>query len=183
MNPVLELLNKRWAGRAISSEPLSEEVLKELMEAVRLTPSCYNKQPWRFLFLKSDESRKKGVEVLADGNKTWASRAPLLVIGYSRRTEDCELPDGRAYHQFDLGMSVMDLMLSATHHGLVARPMAGFDPAKAKELFGLEAPDEPLVMVAIGKPSQDESHLPKYYQGLNEKPRERKESSQIIKTL
>ena len=63
-NKVIELLNKRFATRAISSELIPEEIIDELIEAARLTPSCYNQQPWRFLILESAEARDKGEEFL-----------------------------------------------------------------------------------------------------------------------
>jgi len=182
-NSVLKLLNARWAGRAISSEPLPEKIILELIEAARLTPSCSNKQPWRFLFLESEEAKAKGIEVFYPGNRVWASRAPLIVIGYSKAADDCLMDNDRKYHQFDLGMAAMNLMLSATFHNLVARPMAGFDPVKIKEQFSLEPEDEPLVMIAIGRLSEDESHLPDHLKGKNTMPRERMEASKICKRL
>lgn len=182
-SPVVDLLLKRTARRSISTEPLTAAVVDELIEAARLTPSCYNKQPWRFLFLQGEEALEKGREALAEPNRAWAGRAPLLVVGYSQRESDCVLPDGRAYHEFDLGMSVMNLILAATHLGLVARPMAGFNPAGIKEAFGLEEADEPLVMVAIGGPSDDEEHLPDRLKGLADSPRERLLGGEIVRRL
>jgi len=182
-NPILTLLNVRKAGRSISSEPLPESIIAELIEAVRLTPSCFNNQPWRFLFLESPAALAKGQEALSASNRVWASRAPLLVVGYSRREDDCVQPDGRVYHQFDLGMSAMNLMLAATHHGLVARPMAGFDPEKIKQLFELDAEAQPLVMIAIGRPSSDESHLPERYKDMDKRPRQRKTAAEIVTRL
>jgi nitroreductase len=157
--------------------------MKDLMEAARLTPSCFNNQPWRFLFLESAEALAKGAEVLSEGNRVWAERAPLLIIGYSKAEDDCQIKGGREYHQFDLGMAVMNLMLAATHHGLAARPMAGFSPKKAKEFFGLDEEDQPLVMIAVGHPAKDESHLPEHYVGKTKKPRERKSVEEIIRKL
>jgi len=182
-NPILKILAARRATRSISRESLPENMVLELMEAIRMTPSCYNKQPWHFLFLQSQEGLAKGHQILSPGNHPWASRAPLLVIGYAKKKDDCMLPDGRAYYQFDVGMSVMNLMLSATHLGLVARPMAGWDPARVKELFKLEPDDEPIIVLAIGFPSDDESHLADYYKGADKKPRVRKEIMDIITRL
>ncbi len=182
-NPVVKLLQNRYAGRSIATEPLSDDLVRELMEAARLTPSCFNNQPWRFLFLESEKARNKGAEVLSKGNHPWASRAPLLIIGYSRAEDDCQIKGGREYHQFDLGMAAMNLMLAATHHGLAARPMAGFSPQKARELFELDEKDEPFIMIAVGPPSEDESHLPDHYVGKTKKPRERKEVNEIIKRM
>ncbi len=180
---VLELLRKRHATRAMEREALPEETVLDLAEAARLTPSCYNKQPWRFLFAASEEGRAKVLAGLAEGNRVWADRAPLLVVAYARRQDDCVLGDGRVYYQFDLGMAVMNLMLCATEHGLVARPMAGFDPAAIREAAGLEADEEPLVVVAVGRPSGDESHLPEHYRKIAHAPRERKPIEDIVRWL
>ena len=180
-NKVIELLNKRFATRAISSEPIPEEIIDELVEAARLTPSCYNQQPWRFLILESAEARDKGEEFLGKGNQVWALKAPLLIIGYAKPEDDCIIPDGREYFQFDLGLAVMNLILSATCRGLVARPMAGFEPDKVKSVFGLEKEHQPMVVIAVGYPSEDESHLPEHYQGLTKKPRQRKEAGKLVK--
>jgi len=182
-NPILKLLRARWASRSISPDPLPEGTIQELIEAVQMTPSCFNNQPWRFLFLESPEALAKGREALSEGNQAWANRAPLLVFGYTRQEDDCVLPDGRVYHQFDLGMSVMNLILSATSHKLVARPMAGFNPAHVREVFGLDQEDHPLVAVAIGELSENEDHLPDRLKGLNDKPRERKNPSAIVQRM
>ncbi len=182
MSKIVELLWKRHATRSISPEPLPDALVDELIEAARLAPSCFNKQPWRFLFLTSEDARAKGHEVLSEGNQPWAGRAPLLVIGHTRPEDDCQLP-GRDYHQFDLGLSVMNIMLSATEHDLVARPMAGFSPDKARELFDLPADAQPLVMLAIGRPSDDEDHLADHYKGLADKPRERKDPDETVERL
>ena len=182
-NPVVKLLKDRVAGRSIATEPLSDQVVADLIEAARLTPSCYNKQPWRFLFLESEQARAKGADALVPANLPWASRAPLLILGYTRAEDDCITPDGRAYHEFDLGLSVMNVMLAATHHGLAARPMAGFSPEKARELFELEEGYEPLIMIAVGMPSEDESHLPDHVKGRGSEPRERVAGETIVKRL
>lgn len=182
MSQIVDLLWKRHATRSISPEALPDALVDELVEAVRLAPSCFNKQPWRWLFLTSEDARAKGRQVLSKGNQPWAGRAPLLVIGHTRPEDDCQLP-GRDYHQFDLGLSAMNLMLAATEHDLVARPMAGFDPDRAKELFDLPDDAQPLVMLAIGKPSNDEDHLADHYKGIADKPRERKDPGEIVERL
>jgi len=178
---VIELLKKRHASRAILPDSLDEETIEQLIEAIRLTPSCMNKQPWRYLFVQSESGLKLARESLTGGNRAWAITAPLLVVGYSKKSDDCVTDDGVAYHQFDVGMATMNLMLEATAHGLTARPLAGFDPVKITQAFELDADDEPIVIVAIGKPGTDESHLPEYYQGSGDKPRTRKTPDEIIR--
>jgi nitroreductase len=92
---VTRLLEKRIASRSISPQPLEEAVVAALIEASRLTPSCFNNQPWRFLFLEGQDALSKGRKALNPGNRQWASRAPLLVMlaigGPSDETD--HLPD------------------------------------------------------------------------------------------
>ena len=180
---VIKLLQNRHASRAIATKPIPGEIIDELAEAARLTPSCYNKQPWRYIFMTGDEALTKGRGLLTGSNTAWATRAPLLIAAYAREEDDCVVPDGRAYYQFDLGMSVMNLMLMATERGLTARPMAGFDPAGTRDAFDLDENDEPLVMVAVGYPDDDEGHVPEQMRGLGGKPRVRKDVSDIVKRL
>lgn len=182
-NPVIDLLQARYGGRAIASEPLPPGVLDELIEAARLTPSCRNCQPWRFLFVQGDEALERAHAALAPNNLPWASRAPLLVIAHARREDDCHSPEGRDYYRYDLGAAVMNIMLAATARGLAARPIAGFDPAKAQQSFDLAADAEPLVMLAIGMPSEDESHVPAHYVGKAKIPRERLLANEIVTVL
>ncbi len=180
---LIELLKARSASRAIETRKIPDEVVRGLIDAARLAPSCFNNQPWRFLFLEGHDALVKGREALSEGNRLWASRAPLLIVAYSRREDDCLPKDGRQYHEFDLGMACMNLMLAATEHGLTCRPMAGFDPAALRESFSLAEDDKPLVMFAVGYGSADEGFLPKEKQGLGKLPRTRKGVGEIVKRL
>jgi nitroreductase len=183
MSVISKLLAARYASRSISGSPVPAAVMIELIEAVRLTPSCYNNQPWHWLFLTSPEALEKGRECLAKPNLAWAGRAPLLAVLWARKKDDCLLKDGRAYYAFDCGMSAMDLMLAATANDLIARPMAGYDPAKAAELFKLDEDAEVLLFMAIGYHEPDESHLPERLVGLGDKPRERKAADAVVTIL
>lgn len=184
MNPVIELLHKRRATRAISDESLDSESIQQLQEAIRLTPSCYNKQPWRYLFITSEQAHEKASEAFTGGNAAWAPRAPLLVVAYAVEGEACPAPEkGGDYHRFDAGLATMNLMLAATHLGLVARPMAGFDPDVLRSAFDFGEKDDILCMLAIGHPGESEEHVPEKYKGIEDRPRTRKPAEEIIRNL
>ena len=182
-NSIIDILHKRLATRAISTETIPDDIVDELAEAVRLTPSCFNKQPWNYLFVLSDDGLRKAGQIFTGGNVKWAPRAPLIIIGYTRAEDDCRLEDGREYHQFDLGLAAMNLILAATEKNLVARPMAGFDPDKTRELFDIPEDFQPMITLALGYPSEDESHLPEYFQGKSNLPRVRKDLTEIVRKI
>jgi len=145
----LDLLQRRSPCRAISPRPVEPDKKRAMMEAAQLSASCMNNQPWRFLVLDEPGALEKGREALAPGNY-WAKTAPLLFIGFSRPDLDCHPADGRQYDLFDLGMASQNILLQATELGLVARPMAGFQPALLRQAFGLPDAYTVLVVIAVG---------------------------------
>ncbi|MDF1546038.1 MAG: nitroreductase family protein, partial [bacterium] len=56
---------KRHSGRSYLEKAIPSDVIMKLSEIVRWTPSCANKQPWRFVFCRSGEERQKFNEALA----------------------------------------------------------------------------------------------------------------------
>lgn len=154
MAQFLELLKNRKASRAISSKEIGKDIIDGLMNAGQLTASCFNNQPWRFLFLTNEDALNKGRKALASGN-AWAKSAPLLIIGFSKPDLDCQLEDGRNYYQFDLGMAVQSIIMQAADNNLTARPMAGFSPEILKAEFNIPDEFEIYIMIAVGY--EDES--------------------------
>lgn len=55
----LELTQKRFSARKFTAEPVSQEDLDYIMECVRLAPSACNKQPWKFIIVRSNEYKEK----------------------------------------------------------------------------------------------------------------------------
>ena len=146
---LIELLQKRKASRAFSGKKLSEAIITKLMEATQLSASCFNNQPWRFLFMTSESALQKGRKALSGGN-SWAQIAPLLIAGISKPDLDCQPKDGRKYYLFDLGMAVQLILLQATELNLIARPMAGYSPKVIHEEFDVPDEYEVYVMIAVG---------------------------------
>ncbi len=147
---ILKILNERKATRAFSSEPIPMEMINDLMWAAQLSASCFNNQPWRFLFLTDPVALEKGRKALSSGN-SWARKAPLLIFGFSKPDLDCHISDGSNYYLFDLGMAVQNILLQATEFDLIARPMAGFKHRTITEEFHIPSEYEIVVSIAIGK--------------------------------
>ncbi|MEO0094010.1 MAG: nitroreductase family protein, partial [candidate division WOR-3 bacterium] len=42
---------QRRAYRSLEPVPIKEELVKDLAECAQLTCSCFNNQPWRFVFV------------------------------------------------------------------------------------------------------------------------------------
>jgi nitroreductase len=148
--PVSEDIARRWSPRAYDeSATVADEQLRALLEAARWAASSGNTQPARYLVgRRGDETYKKILDALADGNKSWAHRASVLLIGLMvTKNEKGDLP----LPEYGLGLAGQNLVLQAVNEGLIAHQMGGFSPAAVSEAFGLPEDVVPRVAIAVGK--------------------------------
>ncbi|MFX1538793.1 MAG: nitroreductase family protein [Promethearchaeota archaeon] len=144
------LVQKRRAYRALEPVEITQDLIEETARIAQLAPSCFNKQPWRYIFVyEKDILTRLQNEGLSKGNQ-WAKAASMIIAVFSRAELDCVIGD-RQYFLFDSGMATAYLILYLTEKGLVAHPIAGFNPVKVKEL--LEIPDEMhlITLIIVGK--------------------------------
>jgi nitroreductase len=155
---VAEAIHKRRALRALQDRPIEDEKVEALIEAARLAPSCNNFQPWRLVFARGAESLAAVKAGMNKGN-VWTTRAPLIIVVASKEDDDCKLSDRRNYFLFGCGLAIGQLVLRATELGLVAHPIAGYDPAKIRAAVGI--PEEYVIITTVicGYPGGDDSLL------------------------
>ena len=179
MTALMQEIESRRAKRALSEEKIPDAVFGRLMTAATYAPSCFNNQSWRFLVATSDEALDKMHAALSPGNY-WARRAPVMVAVVTKPDLDCQLSDRRDYALFDCGLAVESMILQAMREGMIAHPMAGFDPLKVKD--GFQIADEYIVitLVALGYPSEDTSFLNEKHLLAEQGPRDRRPEEEVI---
>ncbi|UCF91719.1 MAG: nitroreductase family protein [Desulfobacterales bacterium] len=178
MSELLREIEGRRAKRALGDRKIPSEVAGRIMTAATYAPSCFNNQPWRFLVVVADEDLQKIHAALPDANY-WVKKAPMVVVVATKPDLDSQLSDRRDYALFDCGLATANLVLQAFKEGLLAHPIAGFDPFKVKENFRI--PDEFIVitLVAVGYPGDDTLLNAKHKQ-LEHGPRVRKPEADVI---
>ena len=55
---VYEAIRERRSVRSYKPDPIPEEVLNRLLEAMRLAPSGGNRQPWQFIVVRDASIRQ-----------------------------------------------------------------------------------------------------------------------------
>jgi nitroreductase len=155
---VVEAIHARRAKRTLQDKVVEDDKIDALVEAVRLSASCNNNQPWRIVICKGKEALAAVKSALSKGN-VWATRAPVIMVVSAKPVDDCQLPDRRDYFLFSSGLAIGQLEMRATELGLIAHPIAGFDPLKAKEVLGIPEEYVVITFVIIGYPGSDNSLL------------------------
>ena len=74
---VSEAIKKRRSIRKFKPDPIPEEKIRLLLESARLAPSGTNTQPWRFVVIKDNDTKKKLQE--AAHNQRHIGRAPVII--------------------------------------------------------------------------------------------------------
>jgi nitroreductase len=75
---VSEAIRKRRSIRKFKPDPIPEEKIRLLLESARLAPSGTNTQPWRFIVIKDNDTKKKLQE--AAHNQRHINRAPVIIV-------------------------------------------------------------------------------------------------------
>ena len=74
---VSEAIRKRRSIRKFKSDPIPEEKISLLLESARLAPSGTNTQPWRFIVIKDNDTKKKLQK--AAHNQRHIKSAPVII--------------------------------------------------------------------------------------------------------
>lgn len=171
---VREILERRYSPYAFSPRPVEPEKLRQLFEAARSAPSSYNEQPWRFVVARREdhEAFDRLSQTLVDRNRQWARHAPVLVLSVAK-VDFTHSGQPNRHAWYDLGQAAAYLTLQATELGLYVHQMAGFDPAKARQLVNIPEGFEPAAMMAVGYPD-DSGAFPEALRQLDSTRRPRK---------
>jgi nitroreductase len=179
-HPVNNLISHRWSPRAFDARAVPADVLRSLFEAARWAPSSSNEQPWAYIVATKDQAEDfaKMLSVLVEFNVNWAKNAPVLALVVSEQAfAKNGSPNPNAH--YDTGAATALLCIEATARGLFVHQMAGFDPGKARQVFGIPAGWDALAVVALGFPGDPES-LPQPYKERELVPRTRKPLSEFV---
>ncbi len=100
---VKQTIQARRAYRSLEPVEITQELIRDLAESAGLTPSCFNNQPWRFVFAHDPEVLRKLHGAMSRGND-WVQAASMIIAVFSREDLDCRIK-GRNYYLFDTGMA------------------------------------------------------------------------------
>lgn len=137
----------RWSPRAFSDKPVRENRLQSLFEAARWSPSCFNEQPWLFLYAATEADLAIYRSILTAQNQLWAGRVPVLAFLLAKK-QFSQNTKPNDWAEFDCGAAWMSLAIQANKLGLSTHAMAGFDPEKAHDVLHIPR-EQYRVMAAI----------------------------------
>ncbi|HZW36595.1 MAG: nitroreductase family protein [Deltaproteobacteria bacterium] len=171
------ILAGRRSLRAFADRPVEPEKIGQMIEAARWSPSCGNRQPWRFTVVARDDPRRPALEGALTRGNAWAKKAPVLIVSGARR-EDGSVVESREYYLHDTGLATMSLLYRGVDQGLLVHPMAGWKEAPLKEALSMPEDFRPIAVIAVGYPGNT-GDLDEETRKKDETPRTRKEIGEV----
>jgi nitroreductase len=164
----------RRSIRRYREEPIPDSLIEELLDLARYAPSSMNGQPWYFIVIRNDETKRQLVEIK---NKhcpaekrmykaDFLQKAPVVVVvcvdrekSFNRGVENAVL-------------AAANIMLGACRRGLGTVYMSAYrgdDPSVCEEIRQtLDIPEnvDPITIIPLGYPG--ETPEPKTVRSLDE---------------
>ncbi|MCR9143607.1 MAG: nitroreductase family protein [bacterium] len=173
-------IQTRRSLRSFADKNVDAETLRTLFEAARWAASCFNEQPWRFVYATREEPAEfeRLLACLVEFNQAWAKAAPVLMLTLAAKSFE---KNGKAnrHAEHDLGLALGNLSLQAASLGLHVHEMAGFDAAQAAQDLGVPPEYTVVSMATIGYPG-DPQNLSEALREKEAAPRTRKALSEIV---
>ncbi len=150
-----QLCIERASVRAYRPEPISDEILLQVLEAGRMAPSACNKQPWLFIVVDDPKILQQVQQAYP---REWFNTAPQVIIVCGDHSASWKRPeDGKDHCDIDVTIAVDHLTLQAADLGLGTCWICNFDPQKILALLNLPPHLEPVALLPIGFPAAPSS--------------------------
>jgi len=103
---IAELLKHRVSVRRFQNKPVPEDIIQEMLEAARLSPSGGNEQPWMFGVI-TDYGLIERISRISHG-QDWLARAPLLIVLCTVCVEDTRGGRDIQFHRYPKHVKEID---------------------------------------------------------------------------
>lgn len=138
------ILTKR-AVRSFSSQPISDELTREILNAGRRAQSSKNSQPWEFIAIRD----RGTLEALSECG-TYAGHLAGAALGVAILTPD---PAQRWSIMFDAGQAAAYMQLFAWEKGIASCLATIYEPETARRFLNFPADQHLNVAISFGYPA------------------------------
>lgn len=143
---LLDVIFRRRSIRRYRSEPIPDEVLRNILEAGRLAPSADNAQPWHFIVITESEMKEK----LSRGRwNSFIKDSAFTVVG-------CGYADNE-WSTVDVTIALQNMVIAAEAQGVGSCWIGDFEEKEVKELLGIPDNLKVIALVSFGYPAEKPS--------------------------
>ncbi|MGY5858404.1 MAG: nitroreductase family protein [Candidatus Thorarchaeota archaeon] len=134
--------------RKYKNESVSDDIVQNILEAGRRSPSATNAQPWHFIVVR-DQTGKDACSYM--GYNRFTGSADFVVVGLYRKSE--VVMEHLAV--MDVTIALQNMVTAAWVQGVGSCWIGAFDEAKLKQILNLPEDAKIVGLVPFGIPDHD----------------------------
>ncbi len=143
---LLEVISSRRSVRRYEDKEIPKDVLDQIVEAGRQSPSAANKQPYRFVIVTDFEIKQK----MSGMFSRFLKNAPLIIAGCANPKA---LLTGK-WAKIDTTIALENMVLAAWSLGIGSCWIGSFKEQKIKELLKIPRDWKVVALVTFGYPAE-----------------------------
>ena len=148
---VLEAIKSVRSVSRFRPDPVPEQKVQAVMNAARLAVSADNIQPWKFIVVSDEDSKRKLAGACTNARRL--PEAPVVVVACARLDEAVATIGGYMNsYPLDLGMALSNLTVAAASEGLGTSWVFSFNEEKVKTLLGIPEDARVVGLTPLGIP-------------------------------
>lgn len=144
---MIELIKTRRSIRRYTKKEIPNEIMMEILDCARLAPSARNNQPWHFVVI-TDEKTKKRLSDIAKHGKFMKDAYSTIAV-FCDKSANNKLLDASAATQ--------NIMLAAWNYGIGTCWISSYmkeHSQKTQEMLNCPDSHELMVLISMGYPDE-----------------------------
>ena len=143
---LLDVILSRRSIRRYENKEIPKDVLDQIVEAGRQSPSAMNVQPYRFVIVKKSEIKKEMKSIFS----RFLEKAPVIIVG-------CANPKSRLAGKWaivDTSIALQNMVLAAWSLGVGSCWIGSFNEKKTKQALKIPEDGKVVGLLTLGYPAE-----------------------------
>ena len=166
----LEIAQTRQSCRKYDTRPVEADKIAAIIEAVRLSPSACNGQPYHLTVCRGDKAKQVAKACMGMGMNGFATQAPVMMVlsemPYNKTAALGAKVKGNDYRSIDIGILTAYLTAEATAQGLSTCILGWLDDEKIRAVCGTNSATR--LVITLGYAAEGEKLRQKKRKKLGE---------------
>jgi nitroreductase len=157
---IYKAIRERTSVRSYRQDAVEEDKLERILDAARLAPSGKNGQPWTFIVVKEEETRRRLVP--ACKNQAFVGEAPVVIVACGHEELAYQKMGGYWNSMpVDIGIAFEHLMLAAASEGLGTCWIGAFMEEEVRAILGVPETVKIVALTPVGYSAVEKIHRPR----------------------
>jgi nitroreductase len=154
----IEVIKTRRSIRSFNNKAIEDDVIEEILDMARVSPSGGNRQRWKFIYIK-DSNILRMVKGCCPG--FYGDAGGAIIAGLENEADTLKTRSNSTIGLLDIGFATENILLAAHALGLGGCAIASFNSSCISKI--IDSPENfiPVLVISIGYPDIQPTMPPK----------------------